>query len=465
MTKRKQLIFYKVAVIGVALLFLFYPGIADKQPQIDARVMITAIGVDKTEQDKIMITAAISVASGGGESSGGKETTASAEGDDLSDAIDSLARALGKDAQLSHCRLVAFGRELCMSGVEEEVSYLVASGLISDGASVIAADGTAEEFIDGAAGLSESAAFSLGSFLSFSVENAQIPMVSLLRFASNCGSVGKGAYLPVVKMGPGGSNSGSGEQSGGQGGGQKEQGGGQDSQSQGEQGGEQGGGQDSQSQGEQGGEQGGGQDSQSQGEQGGEQGGGQKEQSGGSSGGSQEAQIASAEKALIFKDYKGVAEFDEDTTLAITWQDPQSDRGLVKLDKFEYDGENLGQFSFKMKKKGISVKAKFEEDKPVIIVKIKAQLETEDNHKLSEKQEKGFTEKQLMDALRDKLKEYIDKQIKNGWEKAKEVKVDPFKYDARLYRKNAEKYEQTLSGTDALFEKLELRTDIDLLII
>lgn len=433
MTKRKQLIFYKVAVIGVALLFLFYPGIADKQPQIDARVMITAIGVDKTEQDKIMITAAISVASGGGESSGGKETTASAEGDDLSDAIDSLARALGKDAQLSHCGLVAFGRELCMSGVEEEVSYLVASGLISDGASVIAADGTAEEFIDGAAGLSESAAFSLGSFLSFSVENAQIPMVSLLRFASNCGSVGKGAYLPVVKMGPGGSNSGSGEQSGGQGGGQKEQGGGQDSQSQGE--------------------------------QGGEQGGGQKEQSGDSSGGSQEAQIASAEKALIFKDYKGVAEFDEDTTLAITWQDPQSDRGLVKLDKFEYDGENLGQFSFKMKKKGISVKAKFEEDKPVIIVKIKAQLETEDNHKLSEKQEKGFTEKQLMDALRDKLKEYIDKQIKNGWEKAKEVKVDPFKYDARLYRKNAEKYEQTLSGTDALFEKLELRTDIDLLII
>ncbi len=433
MTKRKQLIFYKVAVIGVALLFLFYPGIADKQPQIDARVMITAIGVDKTEQDKIMITAAISVASGGGESSGGKETTASAEGDDLSDAIDSLARALGKDAQLSHCGLVAFGRELCMSGVEEEVNYLVASGLISDGASVIAADGTAEEFIDGAAGLSESAAFSLGSFLSFSVENAQIPMVSLLRFASNCGSVGKGAYLPVVKMGPGGSNSGSGEQSGGQGGGQKEQGGGQDSQSQGE--------------------------------QGGEQGGGQKEQSGGSSGGSQEAQIASAEKALIFKDYKGVAEFDEDTTLAITWQDPQSDRGLVKLDKFEYDGENLGQFSFKMKKKGISVKAKFEEDKPVIIVKIKAQLETEDNHKLSEKQEKGFTEKQLMDALRDKLKEYIDKQIKNGWEKAKEVKVDPFKYDARLYRKNAEKYEQTLSGTDALFEKLELRTDIDLLII
>ena len=433
MTKRKQLIFYKVAVIGVALLFLFYRGIADKQPQIDARVMITAIGVDKTEQDKIMITAAISGARRGGESSGGKETTASAEGDDLSDAIDSLARASGKDAQLSHCGLVAFGRELCMSGVEEEVSYLVASGLISDGASVIAADGTAEEFIDGAAGLSESAAFSLGSFLSFSVENAQIPMVSLLRFASNCGSVGKGAYLPVVKMGPGGSNSGSGEQSGGQGGGQKEQGGGQDSQSQGE--------------------------------QGGEQGGGQKEQSGDSSGGSQEAQIASAEKALLFKDYKGVAEFDEDTTLAITWQDPQSDRGLVKLDKFEYDGENLGQFSFKMKKKGISVKAKFEEDKPVIIVKIKAQLETEDNHKLSEKQEKGFTEKQLMDALRDKLKEYIDKQIKNGWEKAKEVKVDPFKYDARLYRKNAKKYEQTLSGTDALFEKLELRTDIDLLII
>ncbi len=424
MTKRKQLLFYKLAVIGVALLFMFYPGIADKQPQIDARVMITAIGLDKTENDKIMLTAAITVASGGSESSGGKETTASAEGDSLNDAIDSLAGALGKDAQLSHCGLVVFGRDLCEKGVEDEISYLIASGLISDGASVIASDGKAEEFIDGAAGLSESAAFSLGSFLSFSVENAQVPMISLLRFASNSGSAGKGAYLPLVKIGLGGSNSGSGEQSGG---GQGEQSGGQSGQSGG--------------QGQQGGQQ---------------QGGGQ---------GGQEAQIASADKALIFKDYKAVAEFDEKATLALTWQDPQSDRGLIKLDKFEFDGEDFGRFTFRMKKKGVSVKAKFDENKPTVTVKMKVQLETEDNHKLSEKQKEGFTEKQLMDALRESVKEDIDKQIKGGWEKAKEIKVDPFKYDSRLYRKNAKKYKQTVETDGALFEKLEVETNIELLII
>lgn len=432
MTKRKLLFLYKGALIALALLFMLYPGIADKQPQIDSRVMITAIGLDKSEDGKIMLTAALTVASGS--EGGGKETTASSDGDTLGEAVASLARALGKDAGLSHCGMVALGRELCESGVKEEICYLVSSGLISDGASVIAADAKAEELIDGAAGLSESAAFSLGSFLSFSAENAQIPMVSVLRFASDNASVGKSAYLPIIKIGPGGEKSGSGGESG-----QGQQQGGQEEKQQ-EEGGEKQG-------------SGGGESSKS------------GEQSGGKTSGGGEAQIASAEKTLIFKDYKAVAEFDEDATLAVAWQDPRSDRGLVKLDKFEFDGEDLGSFTFRMKKKTVSVKAKFDGDKPTVTVKIRAQLETEDSHRLSEKQKQGFTEKQLMDAMRGELKKSISKQIENGWKKSEEIKADPFKYGYRLFKKNAKKYDDIFKSDEDLFDLLELRADIDVLII
>ena len=265
LSANKKLIIYKVAVIALALLFMFYPGVADKQPQIDSRVMVTSIGFDDYEDGKLMLTAVVTVPASGGTS--GKETTASADGDTIGESIANLSRALGKNATLSHCGMVAFGRELCMRGIEREISYLVASGLISDGASVIAADGKAQELIDTAAGLSEAAAFSLGSFLSFAVENAQIPMMSLLRFASASESKGKSAYMPIIKMGTGGDKSGKGEQGGSQGGGQS-----------GSQGGEQGEG--SGGSGESG-QSGGGQGQSSQGE---------------------EAQILSSDKTLIFKD-------------------------------------------------------------------------------------------------------------------------------------------------------------------
>lgn len=432
LSANKKLIIYKVAVIALALLFMFYPGVADKQPQIDSRVMVTSIGFDDYEDGKLMLTAVVTVPASGGTS--GKETTASADGDTIGESIANLSRALGKNATLSHCGMVAFGRELCMRGIEREISYLVASGLISDGASVIAADGKAQELIDTAAGLSEAAAFSLGSFLSFAVENAQIPMMSLLRFASASESKGKSAYMPIIKMGPGGDQSGKGEQGG-------------------EQGGSQGGGQS----GGQGGEQGEG--SGGSGESG-QSGGGQGQSSQG-----EEAQILSSDKTLIFKDYRAECEFDKDATMSITWQDSQSDRGLIKLDKFEFKGENLGPFTFRMKKKGVKIKAKWNGDSPAVRVCVDAQLEIEDSHRLSEKQQEGYTEQELMMQMRKSLSEKFDKEILTGWEKAVENKVDPFKFGYNLYKKNPKTYERVFAADDDVFDVLRPETEIKLLII
>ena len=422
--RNKKAMIFKWGLVAVALILFMVPSVADKMPQIDSRVMLTAIGLD-LKGDELELTAAVTVPSGG--TGGGSESAESVTGSSVGELMSNLSRSLGKRAELAHCAMLALGKELCERGVKEEIESLISSDGLSDGISVVAAKDTAKKLIETAANLSKSAAFSLGSFLSFAGEDAQIPMVSLVRFAANNNSIGGGAYLPIIEM----SDSSGGGQSGGEGGSGGEQGGGEEN---------------------------------SGGGSGGEGGGSGGGQSGGEGGGQSKAQIISAETTRIFKNYRSVAEFDEETTFALTWLDPQSDRGAVKLEKFELGGVDFGNLTFIVRKKGVDAKASFK-DKPTVTVVVDAQVEPEASNRLAELKESGMPILDINTSIKDALSKQMDRQIKAGWEKAKEVKADPFKYAYRLYKKNPARFESEIGFGDDMFDKMTVDTKIEILLI
>ena len=426
--RNKKAMIFKWGLVAVALILFMFPSVADKMPQVDSRVMLTSIGLD-LYGDQVELTAAVTVPSGG--TGGGSESAESVTGSSVGELMSNLSRSLGKRAELAHCAMLALGKELCERGVKEEIESLISSDGLSDGISVVAAKDTAKKLIETAANLSKSAAFSLGSFLSFAGEDAQIPMVSLVRFAANNNSIGGGAYLPIIEM----SDSSGGGQSGGQSGGE----------------------------GGSGGEQGGGEEN-SGGGSGGEGGGSGGGQGGGEGGGQSEAQIISAETTRIFKNYRSVAEFDEETTFALTWLDPQSDRGAVKLEKFELGGVDFGNLTFIVRKKGVDAKASFK-DKPTVTVVVDAQVEPEASNRLAELKESGMPILDINTSIKDALSKQMDRQIKAGWEKAKEVKADPFKYAYRLYKKNPARFESEIGFGDDMFDKMTVDTKIEILLI
>ncbi len=244
-----------------------------------------------------------------------------------------------------------------------------------------------------------------------------------MSFAANNNSLYGSAYLPIIEM-----SDSSGSQSGGSGGG-----------------GESNGGE----------ENGGGGNSES------EEGG-----SGGSSGGGgqNKAQIISAETTRIFRKYRSVGEFDKETTFALTWLDPQSDRGAIKLEKFELGGVDFGNMTFIVRKKGVRAKASFD-DKPTVTVVVDAQLEPEASNRLAELKESGMPILDINTSIKNALSEQMDRQIRDGWEKAKEIKADPFKYAYRLYKKNPSRFESEIGFGDDMFDKVTVDTKIDILLI
>lgn len=407
MTHNKKLFVYKAALIAVTIVLTLFPSIADEMPQIDSRIMVTSIGLD-AEKEKLSMTAAVTVPSG--TSDKGKESVVTVSGISIGDLVNNLSLAIGKKVELAHCALVVMGKDLCERGIKNEVESLVSSGGISKGASLIAAKDRAKDFIEKAAKLNENAAFSLGSFISFAEENAQIPMITLIRFAGNCASVGLSAYLPIVEMSEEKSES----ESGGSG--------------------------------QKGSKSGDGGESES----------GQK--------GGNNAQIASYERSRIFKDYRAVGEFEETETRALTWLDPQADRGVVKLEDFIFDGVSLGSFTFDVRKKGIKVKANFNKDRPEIIVEINAEVESQANNRLAKVRQSGYDEKKLNKALIDELSEKIRQQLKGGLDKAIELKADPFKYGYRLYKKSPNRFRKAAESESVFFNSLSLvvKTNITL---
>ena len=120
--RNKKAMIFKWGLVAVALILFMFPSVADKMPQIDSRVMLTAIGLD-LKGDELELTAAVTVPSGG--TGGGSESAESVTGSSVGELMSNLSRSLGKRAELAHCAMLALGKELCERGVKEEIESLI----------------------------------------------------------------------------------------------------------------------------------------------------------------------------------------------------------------------------------------------------------------------------------------------------------------------------------------------------
>ncbi len=125
---------------------------------------------------------------------------------------------------------------------------------------------------------------------------------------------------------------------------------------------------------------------------------------------------------------------------------------------------DFGNLTFIVRKKGVDAKASFK-DKPTVTVVVDAQVEPEASNRLAELKESGMPILDINTSIKDALSKQMDRQIKAGWEKAKEVKADPFKYAYRLYKKNPARFESEIGFGDDMFDKMTVDTKIEILLI
>lgn len=228
-TVQKRLLIYKILLFVFAFFVAFVPSTATRSKEVNSRVIVEILGLDGS--DKISLTAQYDMPTESKDAT--NKDTVTVEADTVSEAVEALNTALGRQAELGHCSIIVLG-----SDVKPEVlGTLMSVTDVTADVYVCAAEDKAKDFVSDVTEFMKNTGATDAQFIAYSAKRAHVAINTMLGFLSDIGSASKSAFVPVVQMieeqeGSGGGEQGgqsgqSGSGGGGQGGQVGEQSGGQ----------------------------------------------------------------------------------------------------------------------------------------------------------------------------------------------------------------------------------------------
>ena len=398
MKKSKLLNIYKILALAFVIMLLALPKAVLRTPEIEAKLLITTLGVDR-EQEKIIASGTAVMPS---EAHDGSTMRLSvyAEGESLSEALERLSIKMGKKLELGLCGLVVVGNTLEKESVLPYLEYLLSSGKIIPGAYLVySPDRTAKEAIEMTNSLSEATSNGISKLIEHNANLTNVTAVTLHKFLSNSHGPSKASFMPCLRVREKQSSS---STSGG-----------------------------------------------SQGSGGSSQGGSSQGGSGGSSQGG-ETEIECLKKISLFDNGLRVAEMDDEQTRGFTWTDKKSTRGLVTLDNLVVESREVGEIYCQLLDKEYKLKTKIKDGKVQAIIVIDALLAFEDRYKISNlfRYDK-ISEGAIDEALREQYATSIKNELKLALSKMKESNCDVIGVKENLYRHHGKDYkDKNLSQVD-----------------
>ncbi len=416
MKKSKLLNVYKILALAFVIMLLVLPKAVLRTPEIEAKLLITTLGIDR-EREKIIASGTAVMPSESHDGST-KRLSVSAEGESLSEALERLSVKMGKKLELGLCGLVIVGNTLEKENVLPYLEYLLSSGKIIPGAYVAySPDRSAKEAIEMTNSLSEATSNGISKLIEHNANLTNVTAVTLHKFLSNSHGPSEASFMLCLRVREKQSSSSPGGSS--QGGGGSSQG------------------------------------SSSQGGGGSSQGGGGSSQGG-------ETEIESLKKIALFGGGIYVAEMDDEQTRGFTWTDKKSTRGLVTLDNLVVEGKEVGEIYCQLLDKEYKLKTKIKDGKPQAIIEIDALLAFEDRYKISNlfRYDK-ISEGVIDEALRKQFAASIKNELTLAVSKMKENECDAIGVKENLYRHHGKDYkDKNLSQVDFSVVPVEIKVKV-----
>ena len=301
--KQKRLKTYLTFALIFALVLVFMPKTLSGMPEIDNKLLVTVIALDKSG-DKIKLTGT-AIMPGENQTPSVNRATVTGEGDSVSQALDQISVKNGKPVELGLCGAVIVGSGFNGESVIPHLNYLVGSGKIIPGAYLLhSLQDTGENIIKMNNNLSKASSNGISKVIEYNAVSTNVATTTILRFLSSSASPSGGAYMPCIKF----SSSGSG---------------GENMKSQSK----------------------------------------NNEQSGGESE-SKSSEISGLDSVALYNDGVLCAILNEEETKGYVWTDIRSTLGLVTLEKITVNGEDFYNIPAQLLRKKFNIKCAFVDGKP-----------------------------------------------------------------------------------------------------
>ncbi|MBQ8882046.1 MAG: hypothetical protein IJY70_01460, partial [Clostridia bacterium] len=301
--KLKRLRVYSIMAFVFALVLALMPKSISGLPEIDNKLLITVIALDKSN-DKIKVTGT-AIMPGESQTPSVERATVSADGQSVAEALDGISVKMGKPVELGLCGAVIVGSGFESESVIPHLNYLVGSGKIIPGAYLLhSPEKSGEEIIKLNNKLSKASSNGISKVIEFNAVSNNVPTTTILRFLSYSAGKSKSAYLPCIKFSDesktSGSESGSGRESGGE----------------------------------------------------------------SSGSGEQDSEVKTLDTVALYKDGMRRKILSKDETKGYVWTDIRSTLGLVNLDEITVKGEKFYNIPCQLLRKKFDIKCGFDKGEP-----------------------------------------------------------------------------------------------------
>ncbi len=376
--KTKLLKIYKLMILFFILVLILSPKSVTNRPEIETKLLLTSIGLDKVEdQYRVSATAVMPQESQNGST---MRLNVGVEADSVSAAFEKLSLKMGKKLELGLCGLIVIGDTFGDESILPHLNYLMASGKIIPGAYLVLSPGkSAKETIEMSNMLSEASSNGLSKLIEHNALDTNMPAITLLKFLSETGSVTKSSYMPCIEIGK--KDSGSDQE--------KPSDGGSDE--------------------------------------------GQSSGSGEDKKG--ETEIKSLSKIAFYRDGRQIKFLDDEQTRGFTWSDKTSTQGLVSLENLKVQDIDVGQIFCQLRSKKFKIKTGIDNGVPQTKMSVEVLLELEDRYKLSDLfKYYGISEEEINQNIKNQFAVKIENELVSVINVMKECDCDAMGLTTNLYK-------------------------------
>jgi len=125
----------KIFYVFVFLVIILFPGTLYKTAQSESRAILTAVAIDKIDNE-LEITSTV-LTPGGGTKFSDNLQIVSAKGDSISDCFEKISSNLGKTIGLAHAELIVLGDEIIKDNAYKYLNYFISTNNLTTNAVIV----------------------------------------------------------------------------------------------------------------------------------------------------------------------------------------------------------------------------------------------------------------------------------------------------------------------------------------
>lgn len=195
----KKLFKYKTFYVLVAIMLFFLPTTLYMPSQAQSRAIVTAIGIDKTEDDLYEITLALISPKNGGQVAGGNMVD-SGTGPTVAVAMQMLSINLGKIIGLQHCSFIIISDEVFKENVIKVLDYFIRSNNLTADAHLINCPKSAKDLISQGASSSNTSIATMNDIIQFNNDYLYSQAITIYEFYNRYLAPSNSVFVPILEL-------------------------------------------------------------------------------------------------------------------------------------------------------------------------------------------------------------------------------------------------------------------------